>query len=98
MLAFSNRLLQDRRRALEVAAPVREIVSREYQNLDAAARVTAAAAENVLLALENLHGYPVVAERLNTGKLALHGWCFKIDSAEMFAYDPSLGQFQPLVV
>ena len=83
---------------LEIAAPVREIVKREYQNLDATSRVTAAAAENVLLALENLHGYPVVADRLNAGKLALHGWCFKIDSAEMFAYDPSLGQFQPLVV
>ena len=83
---------------LEVAAPVREIVQREYGHLDAAARVTAAAAENVLLALENLHGYPVVAERLNAGQLRLHGWCFKIDTAEMFAYEPGVGQFLPLVV
>jgi carbonic anhydrase len=83
---------------LEVAAPVREIVQREYGHLDAASRVTAAAAENVLLALENLHGYPVVAERLSAGKLRLHGWCFKIDTAEMFVYEPGVGQFQPLVV
>lgn len=83
---------------LEVAAPVREIVRRDYGHLDDAARVTAAAAENILLALENLHGYPVVAERLNTRKLRLHGWCFKIDTAEMFAYEPGVGQFQPLVV
>jgi carbonic anhydrase len=61
-------------------------------------RVTAAAAENVLLALENLHAYPVVAERLTAGSLRLHGWCFKIDTAEMFAYEPGVGQFQPLVV
>jgi len=83
---------------LEAAAPVREIIKREYQHLDAAARVTAAAEENVLLALENLLGYPVVARRLSAGTLRLHGWCFKIDTAEMFAYEPGLGQFQPLVV
>jgi carbonic anhydrase len=83
---------------LEIAAPVREIVRRQYVGLDADARATAAAEENVLLALENLHGYPVVAERLQAGKIALHGWCFKIDTAEMFAYDPAVGQFQSLVV
>jgi len=66
--------------------------------LDATARETAAAEENVLLGLENLHGYPAVAERLNAGKLRLHGWCFKIETAEMFAYEPGVGQFQPLVV
>jgi len=83
---------------LEVAAPVREIVRRDYAHLDEAARVTAAAAENVLFALENLHGYPVVAQRLNASKLRIQGWCFKIDTAEMFAYEPGVGQFQPLVV
>jgi carbonic anhydrase len=83
---------------LEVAAPVREIVRRDYGHLDATGRVTAAAEENVLLALENLRGYPAVAERLNAGKIRLHGWCFKIDTAEMFAYEPGVGQFQPLVV
>ncbi len=83
---------------LEIAAPVREIVRRDYGHLDATERVTAAAEENVLLALENLHGYPVVAERLNAGTIRLHGWCFKIDTAEMFAYEPGVGQFQPLVV
>jgi carbonic anhydrase len=83
---------------LEVAAPVREIVQREYGYLDETGRATAAAAENVLLALENLHAYPVVAERLAAGNLRLHGWCFKIDTAEMFAYEPAIGQFQPLVV
>jgi len=83
---------------LEVAAPVREIVQRDYGHLDATARETAATAENILLALENLRGYPAVAERLAAGNLRLHGWCFKIDTAEMFAYEPGVGQFQPLVV
>ena len=84
---------------LEIAAPVRE--HRPTATTDIwtrPERVTAAAAENILLALENLHGYPAVAERLNAGNLRLHGWCFKIDTAEMFAYEPGVGQFQPLVV
>src|SRR5579871_4663517 len=51
---------------LEIAAPVRDLVKREYTQLDPAARVTAAAAENVLLALENLRGYRAVTDRLNT--------------------------------
>ena len=83
---------------LEIAAPVREIVRHEYAHLaDAADRTTAAAEENVLFALENLHTYPSVASGLGAGKLRLHGWCFKIATAEMFAYDPDARQFLPLV-
>ena len=82
---------------LEVAAPVRDIIRREYRALkNRAARETAAAEENVLFAIENLHGYPCVASRLVAGTLRVHGWCFKIATAEMFAYDPAGRQFLPL--
>ena len=30
------------------------------------------------------------------GTLRLHGWFFKIATAELFAYDPETLQFQPL--
>jgi len=82
---------------LETAAPVREVIRRQYSALtDRAARETAAAEENVLFAIENLRGYPAVASRLAAGALRVHGWCFKIATAEMFAYDPAVGQFLPL--
>jgi carbonic anhydrase len=82
---------------LEVAAPVRELLARNYRHLtDDAARETAAAEENVLFALENLHSYPAVQQRLAAGKLRLHGWFFKIATAELFAYDPATEQFQPI--
>ena len=49
-----------------VAAPVRNIVRRDYGHFGrGGARHGPAAAENILLALENLDGYPAVAERLN---------------------------------
>lgn len=80
------------KRWLEIAAPVRDIVRSRYGG-----DVTAAAEENVLFALENLHTYPGVAQRLTAGTLRLHGWCFKIATAEMFGYDPEAGQFTPLI-
>ena len=79
---------------LDVAAPVRETIRRDYAHT--ANPVTAAAEVNVLFALENLRTYPGVAQRLAAGQLRLHGWCFKIATAEMFTYDPDARQFLPL--
>jgi len=83
---------------LRIADPVKKIVLNEYRHLTTdAERSTAAAEENVLFALENLHSYPVVQQRLVSGALFLHGWFFKIATAELFAYDPEANQFLPLV-
>jgi len=82
---------------LEIAAPVRELLARNYRHLvDEAARTTAAAEENVLFALENLHTYPSIQQRLASGSLRLHGWFFKIATGELFAYDAGTDQFQPI--
>lgn len=83
---------------LALAAPVRQVMQTEYHHLKShAERTTAAAEENVLFALENLHTYPAVQRRLADGSLRLHGWCFKIATAELFAFDPESKQFLPLV-
>ena len=83
---------------LNLAAPVLETLKKNYAHLgEARARETAAAEENVLFGLDNLHSYPCVQERLMDGTLRLHGWFFKIASAELFAYDPEARQFSPLV-
>lgn len=83
---------------LELAQPVREVLARDYRHLtEPTARMTAAAEENVLFALENLHNYPCVQRRLADGSLHLHGWFFKIASAELFAFDPETNQFTALV-
>jgi carbonic anhydrase len=74
------------------------VLQTEYAHLNSPDdRATAAAEENVLFALENLHTYPVVQARLADGSLRLHGWFFKIANAELFAYDPETRQFSPLV-
>ena len=83
---------------LNLAAPVLETIRTDYAYLqEGAAKETAAAEENVLFGLDNLHSYPCVQERLVNGSLRLHGWFFKIATAELFAYDPETRQFLPLV-
>ena len=80
---------------LDLAAPVRKLIQRDYSHLTSLeARTTAAAEENVLFSMEKLHTYPFVRERLKKGTLRLHGWFFQIATAEMFAYDSSTQQYQ----
>lgn len=82
---------------LEVAAPVRSVICERYYHLtESQARCAAAEEENVLFALENLRTYPCVQRGLTTGRLRLHGWFFKISTAELFAYDPVCEQFVSL--
>jgi carbonic anhydrase len=82
---------------LKLAAPVQETIKKDYAHLpEGAAKETAAAEENVLFGLDNLHSYSCVQERLMDGTLRLHGWFFKIATAELFAFDPETRQFLPL--
>lgn len=82
---------------IELAAPVRKLIKTDYAHLsDGEERVAAAAEENVLFALENLHTYPSVAKGLAEGTLHLHGWFFRIETAEIYAYDTTTQQFQTI--
>jgi carbonic anhydrase len=81
------------RRWLQETTRVRGIVEERYSHLEGADRISAAVEENVLVQLENLRLYPNVAERLASGRLHLSGWVFKIETGEVFAYEPEQGQF-----
>lgn len=82
---------------LSVASSVKDVIHKNYSHLKGEDRSTVAAEENVLFSIENLHTYPCVIKRLNDQSLRLHGWFFKIKSAELFAYDPIRKQFEPLL-
>ena len=59
------------------------------------AKHKAAIEENVLVQLENLRTHPSVAARIRKGEIHLHGWVYKIETGEVFTYDPERGQFAP---
>lgn len=81
---------------LSHAETTRRIVKDNYGHLEPERLLTATVEENVLVQLENLRTLPAVASRLVKGDLHLHGWVYKIETGEVFAYDTATGQFVPL--
>jgi carbonic anhydrase len=57
------------------------------------AKLTAAVEENVLVQLENLRTHPSVAAAMMRGDVKIHGWVYKFESGQVFAYQPDHGQF-----
>lgn len=49
--------------------------------------------ENVLLQMQHLRTHPVVASRLATGAIDLHGWVYNIEHGTVSAYDDAKGTF-----
>lgn len=81
---------------LSHAETTRRIIRENYTHLEGERLLTATVEENVLVQLENLRTLPSVAARLVRGDLHLHGWVYKIETGEVFAYDVSEGQFVKL--
>lgn len=81
---------------LSHAESTRRIVRDNYGHLSGESLLTATVEENVLVQLENLRTLPAVASRLVRGDLHLHGWVYKIETGEVFAYDSTKEQFVSL--
>ena len=81
---------------LKHAETTGRIIRENYADLDGERLLNATVEENVLVQLENLRTLPAVASRVVKGDLKLHGWVYKIETGEVFAFDPGPGQFVPL--
>jgi carbonic anhydrase len=81
---------------LRHAEATRRIIEDNYGHLDEQAKLTATVEENVLVQLENLRTLPSVASALKSNRIHLHGWVYKIETGEVFAYSPEAGQFSRL--
>lgn len=73
-----------------------EIVCTCYHHLTAEARWKVLTQENVLVQLEHLRTHPAAAAALAAGELKLHAWMYKMETGEVFTFDPESGQFLPL--
>jgi carbonic anhydrase len=78
------------------ADATREIILSNYRLATPDATWKATVEENVLVQLENLRTHPSVASALARGDVKLHGWVYKLETGEVFAFDPVRGQFLPL--
>lgn len=82
---------------LEHAEATRRIVEENYQHLtDPVKKLTLTVEENVLVQLENLRTHPSVAAALGRNELKLHGWVYKFETGEVFAFDPQKNEFLPI--
>lgn len=81
---------------LSHAELTRRIMRENYGHLKGERLLTATVEENVLVQLENLKTLPAVGSRLVKGDLHLHGWVYKIETGEVFAYDVDKAQFVKL--
>lgn len=52
--------------------------------------------QNVLVQLQHARTHPVVAARISSGELHLHGWMYEIESGEVYAHSEEAGMFVPL--
>ncbi|TWT45812.1 Carbonic anhydrase [Phycisphaerae bacterium RAS1] len=78
------------------AEATRRIVAENYSHYQNGARLTVAVEENVLVQLENLRTHPAVASALARKALQLHGWVYKLESGQVFSFNPAEQQFLPL--
>lgn len=76
------------------ATKTRRIVEEHYRRLEGEPLLIAAAAENVVVQLENLRTSPAVALGLDRGELHLHGWVY--NDGVISAYAPARRAFLPL--
>ena len=84
---------------LEHAEATRRIVEENYQHLtEPDKRLTLTVEENVLVQLENLRTHPSVAAALGRDELKLHGWVYKFESGDVFAFDPDKCAFLPIQI
>lgn len=73
------------------------IIKENYSHIvNDQARLTAAVEENVLVQLENLRTHPSVAAAVMRGDVKIHGWVYKFETGQVFAYQPDQGQFLPI--
>jgi carbonic anhydrase len=70
-------------RWLRHADRTREIVEAEHAGLRGVDALDAAIRENVLVQMENLRTHAFVRERIEQGKLRLHGWVYKFETGEV---------------
>jgi carbonic anhydrase len=75
------------------AEATRRVVEENYPHVTGPARLTVTVEENVLTQIEHLRSHPVVRARVARGELSLHGWVYKLETGEVFQYDPTQAQF-----
>ena len=79
-----------------IAGAARESVTRGFPNATSAEQHRACEQQAILVSLDNLMTFPWIRERVEQGKLELHGWYFDIERGELLGYNAADRRFDVL--
>ncbi len=88
-----NSYLDDWMRLVEAA---RLQVKQEFSDASAEVQQRECEQRAIVVSLRNLRSFSWIAERVASGKLALHGWYFDIESGQLLAYQADSDKFVSL--
>lgn len=80
---------------MRLAAEAREQVKQEFADAPQEVQLCECERRTILISIRNLKTFPWVAERLEKGELALHGWYFDISSGQLLHYNEASESFEP---
>jgi carbonic anhydrase len=81
---------------MRIAEAAREKIEQELAGASSEARHRACEQQAILVSLNNLMTFSWIRERVEQGKLALHGWYFDIERGELLGYNATTCQFETL--
>jgi carbonic anhydrase len=81
---------------MRIAEAAREKIEQELAGASSEARHRACEQQAILVSLNNLMTFSWIRERVEQGKLALHGWYFDIERGELLGYNVTTCQFETL--
>lgn len=75
----------------------RSIVPKSYGHIsDDSDPLTIAVEKNIVVQLEHVRSHPSVAAALTRNELTLHGWVYRFETGQVFAYNTEKNQFLPI--
>lgn len=81
---------------MNIAADARTRVLAELPEASPEARACACEQAAIQGSLDNLMTFPSIRERVEQGKLQLHGWYFDLEEGRLLGLDPGTQRFEPL--
>ena len=82
---------------MAIAEPARELTYRHHAGASAAVQARQCEQAAILVSLNNLLGYPWLADRVKAGQLLLDGWYFDMHEGALWGLDADSHRFVPLV-
>jgi len=79
-----------------IAEVARQRVERDHAEASSEVRHRACEQQAILVSLNNLMTFSWIRERVEQGRLTLHGWYFDIEHGELLGYDATSLRFETL--